>query len=329
MNTSGPNSETGSAPNPRFSVITASYNYGHLVGRAIESVLRQSCRSFEIIVVDDGSTDDTPQVLARYGGAIRHLRQDNAGQSRACNRGVDSARGRFIVVLDADDELLPDALQRFSDAIDRFSSAESEQRIYFGGYVSVSQDGDERERTAGNAPAEPDRRLSAYLRKRIPGIQNCSTAVPRALLRHHRFPEGLRQNTDIVLFGQLLARFPAERVDALIARIHEHPQRTRKQLDRVLDTGLKPVSALFDSAHMPAQLMPLKRVYLGQRLRSIARMLYQERRFADARNLYWRALWHYPPAMAEGNSIKRMLIATLRSIGRRSALQLPDPDSRF
>lgn len=96
---------------PKVSVIIPTYNRASLVGQAIDSVLSQTFRDFEVIVVDDGSADDTRDVLARYGEFIRYIHQENAGESVARNRGLDEALGEYIGFLDDDDVYLDDALE--------------------------------------------------------------------------------------------------------------------------------------------------------------------------------------------------------------------------
>lgn len=88
------------------SVIIPTYNRARLVCRAIDSALCQTHPAVEVIVIDDGSTDDTPDRLAAYGGRIRLLRQANAGVCAARNAGLAAARGAFIGFLDSDDEWL-------------------------------------------------------------------------------------------------------------------------------------------------------------------------------------------------------------------------------
>lgn len=92
------------------SVIIPAHNYANYLGQAIESVLTQSYRRFEIIVVDDGSVDNTKEVAARYA-SVRYIYQECMGVSRARNRGLAESKGDYVVFLDADDELMRTALE--------------------------------------------------------------------------------------------------------------------------------------------------------------------------------------------------------------------------
>ena len=98
---------------PAVSVVIPTFDRAELVLRAIESVLAQTYRDFEVVVVDDGSTDDTRHVLDALGPPVRVVRHEvNRGRSAARNTGIRAARGRFIGFLDADDIWLPEKLER-------------------------------------------------------------------------------------------------------------------------------------------------------------------------------------------------------------------------
>jgi glycosyltransferase involved in cell wall biosynthesis len=92
---------------PRFSVIIPTYNRAAFIGRALESVLRQTKPGDEVIVVDDGSSDDTPRVLEELGDRIVTLRVARGGAGRARNLGLARARNELVAFLDSDDEWLP------------------------------------------------------------------------------------------------------------------------------------------------------------------------------------------------------------------------------
>jgi glycosyltransferase involved in cell wall biosynthesis len=92
-------------------VVIPCYNQAHFLGEAIESVLEQTYPHYEIVVVDDGATDNTSEVASRYPGKVRLIRQENRGLSGARNTGIRHSEGEYVVFLDADDRLLPGALQ--------------------------------------------------------------------------------------------------------------------------------------------------------------------------------------------------------------------------
>jgi glycosyltransferase involved in cell wall biosynthesis len=94
------------------SIIVSNYNYARYLGEAINSALNQTYPLTEVIVVDDGSTDGSREVIARYGDRIIPLLQANGGQTSALNAGFRTSRGQVIHFLDADDALLPTAIER-------------------------------------------------------------------------------------------------------------------------------------------------------------------------------------------------------------------------
>lgn len=97
---------------PQVSVIIPAYNAAGCVRRAVDSVLGQSFRDFELLVVDDGSTDATRAVLAEYGERLRLLARENGGPAAARNHGLHQARGKYVAFLDADDHWKMEKLQR-------------------------------------------------------------------------------------------------------------------------------------------------------------------------------------------------------------------------
>src|SRR4028118_1383709 len=98
----------------KASVVIPCYNQARFLGEAIESVLSQTYTDFEVIVVDDGSTDDTAEVASSYAAEdarVRLVRQENRGLAGARNRGLAESRGEYVVFLDSDDRLAEEALE--------------------------------------------------------------------------------------------------------------------------------------------------------------------------------------------------------------------------
>ena len=103
---------------PRVSVVIPTYNCARFLDRTIDSALRQTYRDFEVIVVDDGSTDETKALMQKYGDPVHYVYQQNQGASVARNVAVSQAGGEFIAYLDADDVWNPEKLARQVEYLD-------------------------------------------------------------------------------------------------------------------------------------------------------------------------------------------------------------------
>src|SRR5262249_23271294 len=121
---------------PLVTIVIPCYKQAHFLPEAIESARNQTYSNLEIIVVDDGSPDNTSEVAARYPG-VQCIRQKNGGLSDARNRGIRESRGEFFVLLDADDKLLPNCLEA---GIACFAER-PEAAIVFGRYQVIQEDG--------------------------------------------------------------------------------------------------------------------------------------------------------------------------------------------
>jgi glycosyltransferase involved in cell wall biosynthesis len=103
---------------PKVSVIIPTYNRAGTLSECVESVLGQTFQDYELIVVDDGSTDDTREALERYRDKLHYIYQENQGPSRSRNRGISEARGELIAFLDSDDVWTPDKLEKTVPALE-------------------------------------------------------------------------------------------------------------------------------------------------------------------------------------------------------------------
>ena len=111
---------TSQASKPLVSVIIPVYNSEPYIAQAIISVLRQTYNNIEIVIVDDGSTDRTGEVIRNFDDArIKYLYQNNHGVSHARNRGLEISRGEFIAFLDSDDRWVPKKLHRVNELINQ------------------------------------------------------------------------------------------------------------------------------------------------------------------------------------------------------------------
>lgn len=113
---------------PTFSIVITSYNYGHFLVNALESVLIQNRPDVQLLLIDDASDDDTAQIAQKYHEHIQYVRNEsNLGAGGAWAVGLKLARGKYLIKLDADDELLPGHL----DALEKAFEADSEVGMVF------------------------------------------------------------------------------------------------------------------------------------------------------------------------------------------------------
>ncbi len=191
-----------------FSVVVPAYNCARWVDEAIQSVLDQDRDDFEIIVIDDGSTDDTPKILARLARHARVIRQENAGVAAARNRGIEAARGQWIAFLDADDRFRPGHLDRLARAI---ATAPGAGLVYADAMV-VDEHGRPRKRK--HSPAlGPDPFVEILLAN---NVTTSATAVRRACFDEiGRFALDLQGPEDWDLWLRLARRYRLVHVPAI------------------------------------------------------------------------------------------------------------------
>src|SRR5215470_19856657 len=128
--------QVNAASQMRFSVIIPTFKRAQLLSDAIRAVLAQTYTNREILVIDDGSPDDTRNVASTFGEAVRYLRQENKGKSAALNLGISASTGDAIIVLDDDDLFPPWTVAKHAEALERNAGAD----FSFGRFVRFSGD---------------------------------------------------------------------------------------------------------------------------------------------------------------------------------------------
>lgn len=197
----------------RVSVVVPAYNYGRFLAGALDSVLAQTVRPHEVIVVDDGSTDDTPAVAARFAGRVAYVRQANAGVSAARNNGIGRATGDWLAFLDADDEWEPDFLERVRPVC----LADPRPAVVFTDFRTFGAESAVHRPSASFRDWNPDTDLLVPTVSVMP-----SAAVVRAGLPV-RFAEWAGNDEDAIAFNELAALGPIRCVPVPLARHRKHP----------------------------------------------------------------------------------------------------------
>jgi hypothetical protein len=198
------------AQNPPVSVIIPLYNKAAFIGRALRSVLAQSVQAFEIVVVDDGSTDGGPGILAEVQDPrLRLFRQPNQGVSAARNRGIAQAQANLVAFLDADDEWTA----TFLETILRLRARFPEAQVFGTSYVYAYEDGHWRlPRLRTPADERWEGILGDYFRVAAtsdPPLWSSAVAATKAALQSIQgFPEGVASGEDLLTWAKLAARYP-------------------------------------------------------------------------------------------------------------------------
>jgi len=221
------------------SVIIPTYNRGWILKEAIDSVLAQDYKGFELIVVDDGSTDNTREILDSYGRDIIVLRQTNQGVSAARNRGIAEARGRLVAFLDSDDIWLPRKLLRQVDFFNSTPAAVVNQteEIWIRNGVRVN-------------PKNRHRKPSGMIFERSLGlclVSPSAVMIPKNLFNAVGvFDENLPACEDYDLWLRISCRYPVHLIDTpLILKRGGHADQLSKTpgLDRFRIQSLEKIIA--------------------------------------------------------------------------------------
>jgi glycosyltransferase involved in cell wall biosynthesis len=199
---------------PPVTVAIACYNYAVFLPDAIGSVLGQSQPVNEIIVVDDGSTDETAHVVAMHPRIIYHY-QENRGLSSARNAALERARGERILFLDADDLLLPNAIKDASAALDRLAGA----AFAYGGYREISTS---RMPLFDVLPAVFPDAFEGLLRSNHIAMHGTVLYDTAVLRRSGGFDETLHSCEDYDVYLRLSRRYPIAVYSSLAAEYRRH-----------------------------------------------------------------------------------------------------------
>jgi glycosyltransferase involved in cell wall biosynthesis len=261
--------------NLAISIIIPTYNYAAFLPRAVASCLQQTYLPKEIIIVDDGSTDDTPTILAQwqqnpaYTSLIKYIRRTNQGPGAARNVGASQAQGQWLVFLDADDELLPTALAEFAQAalstptIDAWLA--DSYRVHAGQVPEYD----------ATADIGPDLIKNCYdflLHRKYSAGTSGRLMIKQAVFSQLGYAEHVKNGEDIPFMAWLLANYPCKRLTKGLVYSYRHEASLRHQAHLAPESLLQIVDTIFDSPLLPASLTMYKERYRSLRLYELAKV---------------------------------------------------------
>jgi glycosyltransferase involved in cell wall biosynthesis len=297
---------------PLVSVVIPNYNYAAYLRQAIDSVLTQSYANVEVIVVDDGSTDDSAEVLDSYGDRIRWFRQKNSGVSVARNRGIEEARGKYIAFLDADDFWRPEKL---AHQVPLFSNA-SVGMVYCG-IEHINLQG---QSLASITHGMRGHVLEDVAQLTIVGIPaHSSTAVFRksALDQLGGFDERISTSADWDMFRRVSCHFAVEFVPEALVLYRIHGSGMHLNVARMEHDMLLGFEKMFQDP-AAAEIHPLRRRCYAKLYLTISGSYLQAGNRGRALQYALRSVVQSPAALGY------VLMTPIRRIGRRlSILKTP------
>jgi glycosyltransferase involved in cell wall biosynthesis len=235
-----------SSHTPAVSVIIPTYNREAFLTEAIDSVLRQTWKDLETIVVDDGSTDGSRDVLRRYGHRITPFYNRNEGPSKARNFGTSKARGRFLAFLDSDDLWEPNKLDVQMGV---FESHPEVSMVCCGSYVL----GDARRR---RSPVQGNHFGDLFLTLYQKSFVNTSSVVLTrdSFLRAGPFEEAMRTAEDYDLWLRVARDFPIAYLGTPLVGIRKHSDELSKNKLDLRQNAIRVIQRHFDPKRVPQRI---------------------------------------------------------------------------
>jgi len=284
-----------------ISAVIPSFNRARFLPLAVSSVRTQSHRVDEIIVVDDGSTDDTEAVVRSLGNDIRYFRQRNAGPSAARNRGIKLARGHYIAFLDADDEWLPHSIERqlevFRHAPGVGLVTADKAVVDESGRVTVESWFDEhglleffRELAGKPVPHAVARLLETNF------VNTSVIVLPKSvLLDVGGFDAEIRYGEDLELWARIAARYPVACVPEVLGLWRNHTGNVTKSVEPMLRDYVKVAEKLrgWGKEVLDAQGVSADRL-VASAWASLGYWYFCEGRYHDARFAFMRSTQEKP-----------------------------------
>jgi cytochrome P450/glycosyltransferase involved in cell wall biosynthesis len=295
------------------SVIITSYNYGKYVKRAIDSVLSQDFAGFELIVVDDGSEDDTAAIAETYGDRIRYAHQKHSGPFIAARNGFRLARGKRIVYVDADDRLRPGALRHLHE----LAAARPDAALILGKCCSIDE-------AKGTAVYDED--LVLYDRPVENFARFChgrlKAPIARSLIDASLLRKCDRDNfdypssMDLAILGLGLAEGCVQTTHHTLD-VFAHAGRLRDNIRFIHKSDVTLVGVLFDPSLLSPDFMQYRRAFLGFLELERSRSYYRAGWHSLSWRSYCRAVVAEPRSLLKLRSFRRFVLSLFSSAWRK------------
>lgn len=269
---------------PIVSVVVPAHNKGGTVRAAIESVLRQTIQDTEIVVVDDGSTDDTREQVQPFGPRVRYIYQPQSGVSAARNRGIEATRAEFVAFLDADDLWLPNKLERQLEVLKQESGINAVQcSVYLVNNQLEVVD-------ARRCDPSQDSWLDLLLFRNLPGVGSTLVARRSRLQALGGFATDLVILEDWDLACRLARTGGLRSLPEFLVLYRQYVRNRSRNVGIHIEPGFRSLSRLFADPMLPQEIRRHEARVWARFFAMLAGGFIQNRQWRQGLRWSWKAL---------------------------------------
>ncbi|MFA6037115.1 MAG: glycosyltransferase family A protein [Legionellales bacterium] len=288
-----------------FSIIIPCYNAQNILGRTLDSILVQKAWVKEIILVDDGSQDQTKEVAQRYiqdnpTCPIHYHFQANQGPAKARNEGARLAQGDYTLFLDNDDALREGALETFH----HYFAQNPEIKLLIAGSCDIN--GDRKKMCPPKPCKNALQMLTDYWFGEL-SIEGGAAPIRTEVLKTTHYPEKIRHGEDIVFFSHLLAQYPAKIIQEITLDGYRRPNSLRNQQTSILNDQDALTALLFDPQYLKPEYMAYKAQFHARNLITLARAALLLKQKDQSRAFLKQAFKSYPKSFLKIRTLKMYL----------------------
>lgn len=277
-----------------ISIIIPSYNYANYIEECLDSVYTQISPDDEIIIIDDGSTDKTRQIVEAHTDGrpqVQYHHQTNAGVSTARNHGLRLAMNDYVMFLDADDQIINGGLSALREA----ARKHSESAIIIGSHITFDQENRIKEHLQSPSSKHHYTNFFDYLISKRFSIANGGSAIIKtSVAKQYCFPEHLSVSEDICFFAWILANHRCMTIQTPIVLVRKHSDSLRNQIKKYEASAEQLPDTLFDRRFLGEQELKHKQQFQTHILLSLFRAQLKSNLVHQARANYLRAIRRSP-----------------------------------
>jgi|GEM_PF-6131071 len=308
-----------------ISIVLLNHNYGRYLRRALDSALDQDFDDYELILLDDGSTDGSEAIAQDYLSRVDYVRQPHSGAFMAARAAVRRARGERILFLDADDELRPGALRHLADA----ARVHPDKPVILGRICNIDEATGRTSYEAAVALSDsPLENFSRFCRGALKAPIAGGLVDRSLLLEFDDTDPDYPISMDLAVLAVGLTRGCVQ-IDHCTLNIHAHEGRLRDNVGYIDRSGLRLVDFIFDDRRIGPEFMHLRGKFVAFLQRERARSFYRAGWYSDAWPCYVAAVRADPKTLADTRNLRRGVVSLAKALAGSDEGPVAEPKGHW